>query len=360
MIQTRLCIPTYRDPLTLEQLVVDCLRETELPILLLDEGSDLPLASLVRQKEIELSIRTGRLQILRVQETRSKGSAIQAAIADSAGHGFTHLLTMDADGTNLAREVNTLVAVSHENPQDVILANRTGAGPDVRPDHRSTRRFTDFLVQYETKMQIRDPGSGFRIYPLAHVQNMRFRGSGPEFEIEALIRLLWKRVAIREVDTAICFAEPETDLKGYRKFTHDFRLSLLNTALATVSLLKTHRTPAEIGAAVGAGVFLGCTPFFGLHTLLAMALSFLFRLNFVYVLIGTQISNPFLAGFLTVASVGVGRYVIKTSSHTVAGFSLEWLVGSLVVGVTLGIASGLTSYLVARKFARILPHNAAS
>jgi uncharacterized protein (DUF2062 family) len=96
--------------------------------------------------------------------------------------------------------------------------------------------------------------------------------------------------------------------------------------------------------------------------LLAVALSFLFRLNFVYVWLGTQVSNPFLAGFLTVASIGVGRHIVKTSSHTVAGFSFEWLAGSMVVGGVLGIVSGEASYLVARNVAKNvrddLPQNA--
>jgi uncharacterized protein (DUF2062 family) len=343
MVRIRLCIPTYNDPLTLERVVVDCLRETELPILVVDAGSDLPATSLLQDEETLTSIHAGRLQILRAREDRSRGSAIQAAIADSAERGFTHLLTMDADGANLAREANVLAAVSIKNPRDLILASRTRVRQDV-------------VVQYETKMQIRDPGSGFRIYPLAHVQNMRFRGTGSDFEIEALIRLLWKNVAVREVDTAVCFTPPEVHLSGWRRFAHNCRLSFLNTALAFVSLLKAHRTPAEIGTAIGAGVFLGCTPFFGFHTLLAMVLSFLFRLNFVYVWLGTQISNPFLAGFLTVASIGVGRYVIRSSSHTVAGFSLEWLVGSILVGGVLGIVAGVSSYIVAKDVRHDLPH----
>src|SRR6266446_3244202 len=174
MVRIRLCIPTYNNPLTLERVVVGCLRETELPILVVDAGSDLPVTSLLQEEEIHLSIHAGRLQILRARQDRSRGSAIQAAIADSAERGFTHLLTMDADGANLAREANILAAVSNKHPQDLILANRTRVGLDVGSDHRSRRRFTDFVVQYETKMRIRDPGSGFRIYPLAQVQHMRF------------------------------------------------------------------------------------------------------------------------------------------------------------------------------------------
>jgi uncharacterized protein (DUF2062 family) len=276
-------------------------------------------------------------------------TTIQAAIADSVARGYTHLFTMDADGQHLAREVTTLVAVSKAEPLNLILANRTLIGLTVPSSGHPKRRFSNFLVRYETETRIRDSESGFRIYPLVHVQNMRFWSNRFDFEIEVLIRLLWKRVTIREVDAEVCQTAPKMEVSGFREYTHNVRRSILNSVLATLALLKTHRTPAEVGTAVGAGVFIGCTPFFGFHTFLAMVLSFFFRLNFVYVWLGTQISNPFLAGFLTVVSVGVGKYMIKSSSHTLGGFSLEWLIGSVLVGGVLGIISGVTTYLVANK-----------
>jgi uncharacterized protein (DUF2062 family) len=349
ILRIRLCIPTYNNPLTLEQVVVDCLRETDLPVLVVDDGSDLPVENLFRQKEILLSMHVGRLQILRFVKNRGKGAAIQAAIADSLKRGFTHLLTMDADGQHLAREVKTLVSVSKEEPLDLILANRTLVGMNVPLNIPARRRVSHFLVRHEAETRIRDSGSGFRIYPLVHVQNMRFWSKRFDFEIEVLIRLLWKSVTIREVDAEVCHTEPKIEVSRFHRFTHNVRVSILNSVLATLALLKTHRTPGEVGAAVGAGVFIGCTPFFGFHTFLAIVLSFFFRLNFVYVWLGTQISNPFLAGFLTVASVGVGKYMIKSSSQTLGGFSLDWLIGSVLVGGVLGIVSGFASYFVANK-----------
>jgi uncharacterized protein len=115
----------------------------------------------------------------------------------------------------------------------------------------------------------------------------------------------------------------------------------------TLSVLNTHRTPGEVGTAIGVGVFLGCTPFFGFHTLLAMAASFLFGLNFVFVWLGTQISNPLFAGFLTVGSIGVGSYLFHDVPHTAGHLSLDWLAGSVVVGSVLGTVSGALAYVAA-------------
>jgi uncharacterized protein len=116
----------------------------------------------------------------------------------------------------------------------------------------------------------------------------------------------------------------------------------------TAAVLNAHRTPVEVGAAIGVGVFLGCTPFFGFHTLLAMAASFLFGLNFVCVWLGTQISNPLFAGLLTAGSIGVGGYLLHDSPSTIGRLSLDWLAGSVAVGSVLGIVSGIMTYGVAR------------
>jgi hypothetical protein len=61
-----------------------------------------------------------------------------------------------------------------------------------------------------------------------------------------------------------------------------------------------------------------------------MAASFLFGLNIVYVWLGTQISNPFVAGFLTMDSIGIGSYLLHDAPYTVGRLSLDWLVGSVV------------------------------
>lgn len=118
----------------------------------------------------------------------------------------------------------------------------------------------------------------------------------------------------------------------------------------TTAVLRAHRTPAEVGTAIGVGVFLGCTPFFGFHTLLAMAASFLFGLNLGYVWLGTQISNPLFAGFLTAGSIGVGSYVLHEAPRTIGRLSLAWLTGSVVVGSVLGAVSGVVSYGAALRF----------
>jgi uncharacterized protein (DUF2062 family) len=57
-------------------------------------------------------------------------------------------------------------------------------------------------------------------------------------------------------------------------------------------LLALDDTPERIALAFAVGVFLAFSPLLGLHTLLGVAVAFLFRLNRVAVLLGVFVNNP--------------------------------------------------------------------
>jgi hypothetical protein len=59
-------------------------------------------------------------------------------------------------------------------------------------------------------------------------------------------------------------------------------------------LLHTHDTPHRTAAAYGLGVFLGFSPFLGLHAVMGLALAFLLRLNRVAVILGVYSNLPWI------------------------------------------------------------------
>ena len=59
-------------------------------------------------------------------------------------------------------------------------------------------------------------------------------------------------------------------------------------------LLHTHDTPQRTAAAFALGVFLGFSPFLGLHTVLGLALAFALNLNRVAVLLGVYSNLPWI------------------------------------------------------------------
>lgn len=124
------------------------------------------------------------------------------------------------------------------------------------------------------------------------------------------------------------------------------------------SLARQHTSPGKVAVGVGLGVMLGCSPFLGFQVLLALALSKLFRLNPIAVVLGVQISVPPLTPFVMFATAQLGALLLQghwlslglagfhgiPAAKLVADLFLDMLVGGILFGgffaVLLGCACG--------------------
>ena len=334
------CIPVFNNPRTINKVIEDCLENTSFPIWIIDDGSDTSVEQSLSAKSQE-AFKSGRLKIIRHPENLGKGAAIRTAIEACVVAGFTHLLTLDGDGQHLVSEISKLVALAQRHPWDLIIGARKLAADEVPGISKFGRKFSNFWVNFETDQKISDSQSGMRLYPLLHLQTMGFWTRHYDFEIEVLIRLLWKGVRIREADIEVYYP-PSGRVSHFRKFRDNLRISLLNTVLVVLSLMKDHRSSRRASLAVGFGVFVGCTPFYGLHTFIVGGISFLFRLNFVYLWLGSQISIPILAPFLVAAALSIGQ--LFHLHH-----ALQFFVGCCILGATLGTVLGLLTYFAMQR-----------
>ncbi len=74
-------------------------------------------------------------------------------------------------------------------------------------------------------------------------------------------------------------------------------------------LLKIEDTPERTALAYSMGVFLGFSPFLGFHTLLGVAIAFLFRMNRAAVLLGVWSNTPWWIVPYYVAATGLGLWM---------------------------------------------------
>lgn len=81
-------------------------------------------------------------------------------------------------------------------------------------------------------------------------------------------------------------------------------------------LLHVEDTPERTALAYAIGVFLGFSPFLGFHTLLGLAIAFLFGLNRVAILLGVWTNNPWWVVPFYMVATWVGMWV--------TGFWVEW------------------------------------
>ncbi len=117
-----------------------------------------------------------------------------------------------------------------------------------------------------------------------------------------------------------------------------------------LEIASAHASAPRLGVAVGVGIFVGTSPFYGFHALIGLAVAKLLRLNLVAVVAGTNISLPFIAPFLVFGSVQLGHLVlhgewlaldVDALSLEVAGRTfLAWCLGAGLLGAALGAAGG--------------------
>lgn len=129
-------------------------------------------------------------------------------------------------------------------------------------------------------------------------------------------------------------------------------------------LLHVEDTPHRTALAFAIGIWIAFSPLLGIHTGMALAIAFLFRLNRAAMLVGAWINNPwtmapmFMAGTLLGCSMlGVstdGLAEIDWSLHGRAFYAalidgLRPYVWPFILGNTLlGVVGGLTGYCALR------------
>jgi uncharacterized protein (TIGR03546 family) len=76
-------------------------------------------------------------------------------------------------------------------------------------------------------------------------------------------------------------------------------------------LVKINNTPKHIALGVAIGVFIGVTPLYGFHTILAILMAILIRrTNKIAILLGSNISIPPTAPFISWAGYEIGRGIL--------------------------------------------------
>ncbi len=153
--------------------------------------------------------------------------------------------------------------------------------------------------------------------------------------------------------------------RGWRRWRTRVREKL-------VALVHEGTTPARLGLAVGLGILVGCTPLYGLQTVLVLALAWVLRLNKVAALAGSQISIPPLMPLLAFTSGNLGELLLRHRTlplplaklravHPEAflhRFVVAWAVGSIILGTVLGLLLGTVTALIIARRRRANPRHA--
>jgi glycosyltransferase involved in cell wall biosynthesis len=140
-----------------------------------------------------------RLRVLVRRRNGGKGAALLEGMLAAQRAGFTHVLTMDADGQHPAECIADFMAASRAAPRAMILGAPVfdAAAPRIR---LRGRRVANWWTNLETLwVGIRDTLFGFRVYPIGPLVEIMARTRWMrrfDFDAEAAVRLSWRGVAV--------------------------------------------------------------------------------------------------------------------------------------------------------------------
>ena len=192
------------------------------------------------------------IRVLALPRNRGKGAAILHGLREAEAAGYTHALTMDADGQHPTDKIREFMATSDANPEALILGLPVfdASAPRVRVHGR---KLSNWCAELETLgAGIGDSLYGFRVYPIAPLRTIMERQPWMrrfDFDAEAVVRLCWRGVHPINLAAPVKYFRPEEGgVSHFRYLRDNVLLTWMHVRLIVESLL---RLPFLLGRRLG-------------------------------------------------------------------------------------------------------------
>lgn len=236
-------IPTYNTG----ELVYDTVREALRiwkPVWVVVDGSTDGTA----EQLLIMAEKQPALRVFCLPQNRGKGAAILCGLEAAHQAGFTHVLTMDADGQHPASRIPDFMAASVDRPGAMILGEPIfdASAPSIRV---RGRRISNWWARLETLgALIGDSLFGFRVYPIAPLLSVMYSTRwmrGFDFEPEAAVRLSWLGVPALNLPAAVRYLRKEEGGVSHFNYMRDNVLLTWMYTRLMFGLLR--RMPSVLG-----------------------------------------------------------------------------------------------------------------
>lgn len=375
-------IPTYNNQRTLKQVIEGVLNYTKHLIVVNDGSTDTTKAILQTYPEI---------QQLHLEKNQGKGKALRLGFKQAHALGYRFAITIDSDGQHFPEDIPVFVnTLEQENNDKLLLIGARNMTQEGVPKKSSFgNNFSNFWYKVETGLKLSDTQSGYRLYPVHFLKDMKFYTKKFEFEIEVIVRAAWKGISVKNIPIQIHY-DLEDRVSHFRPIKDFTRISVLNTCLVAIAFfyikplnffrnlkrkglkrfitedfLHNHDSPRKKALSIALGVFIGLSPLWGFHTVLVIFLAILFNLNKAIAFAFSNVSIPPLIPFVLYASTLMGNFVLgEHMEYSLSDFSRNfeffknlrtYIIGSFSLAFLTAICFGLLGYVIFKISNRIQP-----
>ena len=161
------------------------------------------------------------LKIFILPHNQGKGAAVLHGLCAAAAAGYTHALTLDADGQHPSDKILEFMAMSQANLDAVVLGKPQfdASAPALRV---RGRKISNWWANLETLgAGIGDSLFGFRVYPIQPLRQVMQRSHWMrrfDFDPEVAVRLCWQ--GVRPINLAAPVRYFKADEGGVSHFNY--------------------------------------------------------------------------------------------------------------------------------------------
>lgn len=182
------------------------------------------------------------LRVFVLPHNQGKGAAVLHGLQQARAAGFTHALTMDADGQHPAPLIPAFMQASVRRPEVMVLGRPIfdASAPLLRV---RGRKVSNGWTNLETLgAGVADSLYGFRVYPIAALeavmQGQRWMRRF-DFDTEAVVRLAWRGVKPVNLDAPVKYLSAEEGGVSHFRYGRDnLLLTWMHTRLMVGFVLR--------------------------------------------------------------------------------------------------------------------------
>jgi glycosyltransferase involved in cell wall biosynthesis len=369
-------IPTYNNEKTLEGIISGTISITK-EIIVVNDGSTDSTDKILRKYNF--------LKIISYPINKGKGYAIRKGFERAFADGYDYAITIDSDGQHFPDDIYRFLEKIKEEPDTLIVGDRNLRNENLSGGSSFANRFSNFWFKFLTGTRLNDTQTGYRLYPVKSLGNLKYFTRKYEFELEVLVRAAWRRIKITSIPVKVFYPSKEERISHFRPFKDFARISILNTVLVIIALLYikpfsflrylnrenirdfvnrnillTDYSNLQISLAIALGIFMGIVPLWGFQLILAIALAHLFGLSKLLTSVAANISIPpmiplilyfsYVTGCLTLDHSISIRFSSDIGFNSFKDNLMIYIVGSIVLAIVMSILSGIISYVILQIF----------
>lgn len=173
-------IPAFNEAATVAEVAEGALHYAQ-TVFVVDDGSEDGTAEQLSSLPVTL---------IRNDTNLGKAASLARGFAAALEQSMDAIITLDADGQHRPADIPRLLEAAAEYPGDIIIATRLQGRERMPRLRRFGNSQADFWIAWAAGYPIRDTQCGYRLYPVALLEQLALRGgrrNGFVFESEVLI-----------------------------------------------------------------------------------------------------------------------------------------------------------------------------